>query len=48
MPGSPTSAGASDLRQVGPFKQDDVNVAAAGDLQAAAIKLVYRVGYEYR
>jgi hypothetical protein len=33
---------------VEPFQQDDVNVVAAGDLQAAAIKLAYRAGYKYR
>ncbi len=30
----------------GPCKQDDINVAAAGELQAAAIKLADRVGYK--
>ena len=29
----------------GPFKQDDINVAAAGELQPAAIKLADRAGY---
>jgi iron(III) transport system substrate-binding protein len=29
----------------GPFKADTVDVAAAGDLQAAAVKLMDRVGY---
>jgi iron(III) transport system substrate-binding protein len=34
------------LAKWGPFKQDDINVAAAGELQAAAIKLADRVGYK--
>jgi iron(III) transport system substrate-binding protein len=34
------------LAKWGPFKQDDINVAATGELQAAAIKLADRVGYK--
>jgi len=34
------------LAKWGPFKQDDMNVVAAGELQAAAIKLADRVGYK--
>jgi iron(III) transport system substrate-binding protein len=34
------------LAKWGPFKQDDINVAAAGELQPAAIKLADRVGYK--
>lgn len=30
----------------GSFKQDDINVAAAGEFQAAAVKLADRVGYK--
>ncbi len=30
----------------GTFKQDDINVAAAGEFQAAAVKLADRVGYK--
>jgi iron(III) transport system substrate-binding protein len=30
----------------GKFKQDDVNIAAAGELQAAAVKLADRAGYK--
>ena len=30
----------------GPFKQDDINIATAGELQAAAIKLADRAGYK--
>jgi iron(III) transport system substrate-binding protein len=34
------------VRGWGPFKQDDVNVAAAGEFQAAATKLADRAGYK--
>ena len=34
------------VRSWGPFKQDDVNVAAAGEFQAAATKLADRAGYK--
>jgi iron(III) transport system substrate-binding protein len=34
------------LAKWGPFKQDDINIAAAGELQAAAIKLADRAGYK--
>jgi iron(III) transport system substrate-binding protein len=34
------------VRSWGPFKQDDVNVASAGELQAAATKLADRAGYK--
>ena len=34
------------VRAWGPFKQDDINIAAAGELQAAATKLSDRVGYK--
>jgi iron(III) transport system substrate-binding protein len=30
----------------GKFKQDDVNIAAAGEFQAAAVKLADRAGYK--
>ena len=30
----------------GPFKQDDLNVAAAGEFQAAATRLADRAGYK--
>ena len=30
----------------GTFKQDDVNIAAAGEFQAAAVKLADRAGYK--
>jgi iron(III) transport system substrate-binding protein len=34
------------LARWGTFKQDDINVASAGELQAAAIKLADRAGYK--
>jgi iron(III) transport system substrate-binding protein len=34
------------VRGWGPFKQDDVNVAAAGEFQAAATRLADRAGYK--
>jgi iron(III) transport system substrate-binding protein len=34
------------LAKWGPFKQDDINVAAAGEFQAAAVKLADRVEYK--
>ncbi|HMH51324.1 MAG TPA: extracellular solute-binding protein [Candidatus Acidoferrum sp.] len=34
------------VRSWGPFKQDDVNVAAAGEFQAAATRLADRAGYK--
>jgi iron(III) transport system substrate-binding protein len=34
------------VRGWGPFKQDDVNVASAGEFQAAATKLADRAGYK--
>ena len=34
------------LAKWGTFKHDDINVAAAGELQAAAIKLADRAGYK--
>jgi len=34
------------LAKWGPFTQDDINIAAAGELQAAAIKLADRAGYK--
>jgi len=34
------------LAKWGPFKQDDINVAAAGELQPTAIKLADRAGYK--
>jgi len=34
------------LARWGTFKQDDINVAVTGELQAAAIKLADRAGYK--
>src|SRR5262245_4196133 len=34
------------LAKWGPFKQDDINVAAASEFQAAAVKLADRAGYK--
>jgi iron(III) transport system substrate-binding protein len=34
------------VRAWGPFKQDDINIAAAGEFQAAATKLSDRAGYK--
>jgi iron(III) transport system substrate-binding protein len=45
-PANPQTPVHSILAMWGPFKQDDINVAAAGELQAAAIKLADRTGYK--
>ena len=45
----PVNAGAavnSIVARWGKFKQDDVNIAAAGEFQAAAVKLADRAGYK--
>jgi len=34
------------LAKWGPFKQDDIDVAAASEFQVAAVKLADRVGYK--
>jgi iron(III) transport system substrate-binding protein len=34
------------LAKWGPFKHDDIDVAAASELQAAAVKLADRAGYK--
>ena len=34
------------VRAWGPFKQDDINVASAGEFQAAATRLSDRAGYK--
>ena len=34
------------VRAWGPFRQDDINVASAGEFQAAATRLSDRVGYK--
>jgi iron(III) transport system substrate-binding protein len=45
-PANPQTPVHSVLAKWGPFKQDDINVAAAGELQPAAIKLADRAGYK--
>src|SRR5215468_9343350 len=45
-PANPQTLLHSILAKWGPFKQDDINVAAACELQAAAIKIANRVGYK--
>jgi iron(III) transport system substrate-binding protein len=46
VPGEPAGVGESGHRRWGKFKQDDINVAAAGEFQAAATKLADRAGYK--
>jgi iron(III) transport system substrate-binding protein len=45
-PANPQAAMSPILSRWGKFKQDDINVAAAGELQAAATKLADRAGYK--
>lgn len=45
-PANPQASVAPVIAAWGPFKQDAVNVAAAGEFQAAAIRLADRVGYK--
>ncbi|HEX6211006.1 MAG TPA: extracellular solute-binding protein [Methylomirabilota bacterium] len=44
-PANPQAAVHPIVARWGTFKQDDVNVAAAGELQAAAVRLADRAGY---
>jgi iron(III) transport system substrate-binding protein len=44
-PANPQAAASPLVARWGRFKQDEVNVASAGEFQAAAIKLADRVGY---
>jgi iron(III) transport system substrate-binding protein len=46
FPANPQAAVNPVLGKWGPFKQDDTNVAAAGEYQAAATKLADRAGYK--
>jgi iron(III) transport system substrate-binding protein len=46
FPANPQAAIHSVIVRWGTFKQDDLNLAAAGDAQAAAIRLADRVGYK--
>ena len=45
-PANPQAAVNPLVAKWGKFKQDDVNIAAAGEFQAAAVKLADRVGYK--
>ena len=46
FPVNPKAEPHAIVRSWGPFRQDDINVAAAGELQAAATRLCDRVGYK--
>ena len=45
-PANPQASVSPVLAQWGKFKQDDINVAAAGEFQAAATRLADRAGYK--
>ena len=45
-PANPQAAVNPLVARWGTFKQDDINVAAAGELQAAAVRLADRAGYK--
>jgi len=45
-PANPRASVHPILARWGEFKQDDINVAAAGEFQAAAVKLADRAGYK--
>jgi iron(III) transport system substrate-binding protein len=45
-PANPQAAVNPLVARWGKFKQDDINVASAGELQAAAVKLADRAGYK--
>jgi iron(III) transport system substrate-binding protein len=45
-PANPQAAVNPIVARWGTFKQDDINIAAAGELQAAAVKLADRAGYK--
>ena len=45
-PANPQAAVNPVLAKWGKFKQDDINIAAAGELQAAATRLADRAGYK--
>jgi iron(III) transport system substrate-binding protein len=46
FPANPQAAVHATVARWGRFKADDVNVAAAGELQAAAVRLADRAGYK--
>jgi iron(III) transport system substrate-binding protein len=45
-PANPQAAISPILAKWGKFKQDDINIAAAGEFQAAATRLADRAGYK--
>jgi iron(III) transport system substrate-binding protein len=45
-PANPDAAVNPVVAKWGKFRQDDVNIAAAGEFQAAAVKLADRAGYK--
>jgi iron(III) transport system substrate-binding protein len=45
-PANPQAAVHPLVAKWGKFKQDDVNIATAGEFQAAGVKLADRAGYE--
>ncbi len=45
-PVNPQAAVNPIVARWGKFKQDDINIAAAGEFQAAAVKLADRAGYK--
>lgn len=45
-PANPQATSHSLVAKWGKFKQDDINIAAAGEFQAAAVKLADRAGYK--
>ncbi len=46
FPANPQAAVNPVIARWGKFKQDDTNVAAAGEFQAAATRLADRAGYK--
>jgi iron(III) transport system substrate-binding protein len=46
FPANPQAAVNPIVARWGKFRQDDINIAAAGELQAAAVKLADRAGYK--
>jgi iron(III) transport system substrate-binding protein len=46
FPANPQAAVNPVVARWGKFKQDDINIAAAGELQAAAVRLADRAGYK--
>jgi iron(III) transport system substrate-binding protein len=46
FPANPRAEPSAVVKAWGPFKQDELNVAAAGEFQAAATRLADRAGYK--